>query len=68
MIQPMQEHVQSKLLALEKIAGLEYKIKELENEMRYSLRDIDDIQDEIKELRNEITMIRRNQINFFYYF
>lgn len=53
---------------LQKIAQLEYQIKQLENEKRYGTRDMDSIEDDISTLRREINSIRRNEINMFYYF
>lgn len=52
----------------QKISQLEYQIKEFENEKRYGTRDMDSIEEDINALRRDITSIRRNELNMFYYF
>lgn len=52
----------------ELIGELEDRIATLENEMRSGTRAIDDIEAEMKAIKNQITQYKRNHINYFYYF
>lgn len=57
-----------KQVALEKIKALEYRITVVENERNIGKRDIDSANQEISDLRKEITSFRQKYVNSFYFF
>lgn len=53
---------------LQAVDSLEARILELKAEKRFGTREIDQIEGEMKDMRNEITRLRRRYLNYFYYF
>mmetsp|Transcript_33842 Transcript_33842/g.74524 ORF Transcript_33842/g.74524 Transcript_33842/m.74524 type:complete len:350 (+) Transcript_33842:145-1194(+) len=58
----------NKISAVERISSLEFDIKRLEEEKREGTREIDSIDSDIQSKRAEITGLRRQYLNYFYYF
>jgi hypothetical protein len=56
------------IISLQAVESLEERIKELKTEKRFGTREIDKIESEMTEMRNEVTRLRRQYLNYFYYF
>jgi hypothetical protein len=57
-----------KFLALDEIEKLENEIKVLENQKLIGTRDVDSVLGEIHERQSRIQQLKREHVNFFYYF
>lgn len=55
-------------IAKQTIVSLEKRIEVLKNDRRRGVREIDEIDAEIKGLKNEIISLRRKHLNYFYFF
>jgi hypothetical protein len=55
-------------LNVQKIAVLEEKYSFLQNQMKVGIRNVDDVEKEMKDCKNEILILRRKYLNNFYYF
>jgi hypothetical protein len=54
--------------AKQTIVSLEKRIEVLKNDRKRGIREIDQIDTEIKGLRNEIILLKRKHLNYFYFF
>lgn len=50
------------------ITSLEARISVLKTEKKHGTREIDQIDIEMKELKNQINKLRKQNLNYFYFF